>query len=159
VSGCVPWFFFFGLGMFQFSGLVRIIGALPPVSAVVHFTWFTVAQSQLYAQGFFAMVMLGAIYYIVPRVTGLEWPMPKAVGWRFRCALAGVVLLVVPLGVCGVHQGLNLNAQVDFIKLSKDTLPFLRISTLGDLLILIGQLLLAGNILILSARYCRKNFV
>jgi cytochrome c oxidase cbb3-type subunit 1 len=159
IAGCIPWFFFFGLGMFQLSGLVRIIAALPPVSAVVHFTWFTVAQSQLYANGYFAMILFGAIYYIVPRVTGLEWPMPKAVGWHFRCAVAGVVLLVLPLAVGGILQGMKLSAQVEFMQLAKETLPFLRISTLGDLLLLVGQFLLAANIISLSIRYYRTHFL
>ena len=159
MGGCVPWFIFFGLGMFQLSGLVRIIAALPPVSAIVHFTWFTVAQSQLYAHGFFAMTMFGAIYYIVPRVTGLEWPLPRAVGWHFRCALAGVVLLVLPLAVGGIIQGMKLNAETDFVQVAKETLPFLRISTLGDLSLLVGQCLLAVNIIALSVRYYRTHFV
>ena len=159
VAGSLPWFFFFGLGMFQFSGLVRIIAALPPVSAIVHFTWFTVAQSQLYANGFMAMILFGAIYYIVPRVTGIEWPMPKAVSWHFRCAVAGVVLLVLPLAVGGILQGMRLNAQVEFMQLTRATLPFLRISTLGDTLLLIGQFLLSLNIIVLSVRYYRTHFV
>ncbi len=157
VASC---FIYFGLGMFQLAGVMRIIGALPGTSAITNFTWFTVAQSQLTAYGFFAMTMFGAIYAIVPQVTGLEWPCSRSVRIHFWFAAIGILLLAVPLGIGGVVQGLKLNdAQVPFMDLSKGTLPFLRVSTLGDTSIAIGNLLLVLNLIVLSVRYYRTHFV
>ncbi len=42
-------------------------------SEVAHFTHYTVGHAHLGAYGFFTMIMFGAIYYILPRVTGWEW--------------------------------------------------------------------------------------
>src|ERR1019366_161998 len=112
-------FFFFGLGMFQLSGLMRVVGALPGASAITNFTWFTVAQSQLNSYGFFALTMLGAIYYIMPRVTGIEWPCAKSVRAHFWLAAIGIILVTLPLAVGGVIQGFKLNSPAAFADSTK----------------------------------------
>jgi cbb3-type cytochrome oxidase subunit 1 len=45
----------------------------------VEFTWFGPAQVQLQILGFFAIVICGAIYELLPRVMGFELPFPKFV--------------------------------------------------------------------------------
>jgi cytochrome c oxidase cbb3-type subunit 1 len=154
-----PAFIYFGLGMFQLAGLARILGAFPEVGLVTRFTWFTVAQSQLNLYGFFTMTMFGAIYYIVPRVAGIEWPCAGSVRWHFRLAALGLVLFVFPLAAGGVAQGLKLNSPLAFADVTKATLPFLRASTLGDLLMAVGHLLLVANLIRLAVRYGRIHFV
>lgn len=139
---------------------LKIVGALPGASSALEFTWFNVAQSQLNSYGFFAMGMFGAIYYIVPRVTGLEWPSRKAARAHFWLSAIGILLIVMPLAIGGVIQGSQLNnGQIAFMDLTRTSLHFLRISTIGDLLILIGNLLLALNLVALSVRHCRAHFL
>ena len=139
-------FIAFGVMAFVVSGLMNVAGAIPQISTVTNFTWFTVAQSQLNSYGFFAMTMFGAIYYIVPLVTGIEWPSTKSVKAHFWLAAIGIILVVVPLAIGGVVQGIKLNhPQIAFVDLTKATLPFLRASTTGDLLIAFGHLLFAMN--------------
>jgi cytochrome c oxidase cbb3-type subunit 1 len=146
--------------MFQLAGFLRVATGLPQVSAVVHFTWFSVAQWQMVVYGFFAMTMFGAIYHIVPQVTGLEWPSKKFVRAHFFLATAGIVLFALPLLIGGVSQGLKLNnPQIAFIDLTKSTVMFLRISTTGEVLILLGHLLFLVNLIGLSIRYFRTNFL
>jgi cytochrome c oxidase cbb3-type subunit 1 len=159
-SNCAPYFIYFGLGMFQLAGAMRIIGVLPAVSPITTFTWFISAQAQLNSYGFFAMTMFGAIYYIVPKVSGLEWPWAGAVRWHFRCSATGILLSVLPLAIGGIVQGIKLNdAQIPFMELTKATLPFLRVSTVGDTLILLGHLLLVANLTGLVVRYCLTHFL
>jgi len=153
-------FVLFGLGMFQLAGLMRIASVLPPVSAVTNFTWFTVAQAQLNSFGFFSLVMLGAIYHIVPRVAGAEWPSAKSVRLHFWLAAVGILLVAVPLALGGVAQGFKLlDPAIAFQDVSKATLPFLRAATTGELLILFGNLLLAANLLGLVVRCFRAKLV
>ena len=86
------------------------------------------------------MVIFGAIYYIVPQLIGQEFPFPKLVRTHFWTAAAGVLLFVVPLAVGGIVQGLKLqHADVAFTDIAKGTLPFLRVSTIGDLLMALGH--------------------
>lgn len=149
----------FGILAWLLAGALKVAGAMPAISAVTNFTWFTVAQSQLNTYGFFAMTLFGAIYYLVPRVAGLPWPSSRAVRAHFWCAAAGILLLAVPLAIGGVIQGLELNnPQIAFLDVTKATLPFLRASTIGDLLILVGHLLFAANFFGLALSYGRVHF-
>src|SRR5690606_28089140 len=47
--------------------------ALRSINEVTHFTHYTVAHAHLGVYSFFTMTMFGAAYYILPRLTGLEW--------------------------------------------------------------------------------------
>ena len=54
---------------------------------------------------------------------------------------------MLPLAIGGVEQGLKLNhPDVGFMDAMKATLPFLRVSTIGLMLLLFGNLLFALNI-------------
>jgi cytochrome c oxidase cbb3-type subunit 1 len=140
-------FIAFGVVAYVVSGFMNVAGAIPQISAVTNFTWFTVAQSQLNSYGFFAMTMFGAIYYILPLVTGIQWPSAKSLKAHFWLAALGMVLVVVPLTIGGVVQGMKLNhPEIPFEDLTRATLPFLRASTTGELLIGLGHLLFALNL-------------
>src|SRR5208283_5645051 len=112
---CAIWggpfcFIRFGLTSFVLSALMLIAMACPRISLVTQFTWFGPAQTQLQLYGFFAMTMFGAIYYLLPRVVGFEWPFPKLARPQFWLSMAGVVLFVLPLAIAGVVQGIKLNS-------------------------------------------------
>jgi len=142
-------FCFIGSGMdcFLLSGLMLVAMACPHISRETEFTWFGPAQTQLELYGFFAMTMFGAIYHLLPRAVGFEWPFPKLTRVHFWIALLGVLLLVVPLAIGGVVQGLKwANPNIAAVDVSAATLPFLRMSTTGLLLLLVGNLLFALNI-------------
>ena len=159
-SKTVAAFIIFGLGMFQLSGLMRVAAALPCCSAITDFTWVTVAQTQLNTYGFFAMTMFGAIYFILPRVAGIEWPCAKSVRAHFWLAAFGIILVVVPLAVGGVLQGMKLaNPQIAFVDLTKATLPFLRVSTTGELMLAAGHLLFVMNLTGMVVRLAKAKFI
>ena len=137
----------FGLMSFVLSSLMLIAMACPRISQVTEFTWFGPAQTQLQLYGFFAMTMFGAIYYLLPRVVGLEFPFPKLARLQFWLSMFGVVLFIIPLAIGGVEQGMKLNnPNIAFMDATKAMLPFLRTSTIGLLLILLGNSLFALNI-------------
>ena len=152
-------FFAFGVMAFVISWTMNVAGALPYVSPITSFTWFTVAQSQLNSYGFFAMTMFGAIYYILPRVTGIEWPCAKSVRAHYWLAAIGIVLIVLPLAVGGVRQGFKLNSAAAFADSTKAMLPFLRISTTGELLLAAGHVLFALNLTGMVVRFAKGKFL
>lgn len=152
-------FIAFGLMAFAVAWLMNIVNAFPQAGAFTRFTWFTVAESQLNVYGFFAMTMFGAIYYIVPLVTGMEWPCAKSVRAHYWLAAIGIILFVLPLAIGGIIEGVKWNdPSVPAVEVAKLSLNFLRISTIGELLVLVGQLLLLANLIGLSVRYYRANF-
>ncbi len=146
----------FGTWSLVLSGVLLAVAALPQVSRVTEFTWFHHAENALRIYGFFAMTMFGAAYYILPRVTGAEWPFARFVRGHFWCGVVGTLLLFAPLAIGGVVQGARwLNPEITPVDVSKATLMFLRLSTLGDLLLLLGNLLFLVNVFALIARHCR----
>ena len=79
---------------------------------------------------------------------------------HFWTAAAGVVFVVVPLAAGGIVQGLKLqHANIPFSDIAHGTLPFLRASTTGDLLIALGHLMFLGNLAGLVIRYYRARAV
>ena len=137
----------FGLAAFILSALMLVAMECPRISRVTEFTWFGPAREQLQLYGFFAMTMFGAVYSILPRVAGFEWPFPKLARVHFWVSMLGVLLLVVPLAVGGVVQGLKwADPNVASVDVARATLPFLRASTTGLLLLLLGNLLFALNV-------------
>jgi cytochrome c oxidase cbb3-type subunit 1 len=93
------------------------------------------------------MVMSGVIYRVLPQLTATELPWPKLVRVHFWCAAAGILFLVVPLAICGISEAVQLNdSTIIFLKISKSTLPFLRVSTIGVLLLALGNVLFVANL-------------
>jgi cytochrome c oxidase cbb3-type subunit 1 len=137
-----------GLDCFCLSSAMLVAMACPKIIPLTQFTWFGPAQTELRLYGFLAMTMFGAIYYLLPRVVDIEFPFPKLVRVHFWLSLAGIVLFVVPLAIGGVVQGLKLqNPDIAFAESTRSMLPFLRISTTGLLLIVLGNLLFFANIM------------
>jgi cytochrome c oxidase cbb3-type subunit 1 len=79
---------------------------------------------------------------------------------HFWVAAAGILLFVVPLAAGGIVQGLRLqHASIPFNDITLGTLPFLRASTTGDLLIALGHLMFLGNLACLVIRFYRDRAV
>jgi len=145
---------------FVVAWLMNVLGAVPGVSSITNLTWYGVGQWQLNVFGFFGMAMFGAIYHIMPQVAGIEWPCIKSVRRHYWLAALGIILIVLPLAIGGIIQGFNwANPKISNVDVAKNALHFLRISTLGELLILVGNLMLLGNLIGLSVRYCKTHFV
>lgn len=129
--------------------LMKAVGSVPSINDFTQFTYFTTAQSKLFLLGFASLILLGAIYYIVPHVTGFEWPLAGALKVHFYLAVVGTLLLVVPLAIGGVLQGGKLASNADFMDVTKTAMMGFRLSTLGDLLWLVGSLALLVNVKLL----------
>lgn len=153
-------FIAFGTVAFVVSWLMNVVAAVPGVNSYLNFTWFTAAQWQLNIFGFIGMAMFGAIYHIVPQVTGIDWPCAKSPRLHFRFASAGIILIALPLAIGGLVEGFNWhNVKMSNVDVAKSALNFLRVSTLGEILILLGNLVLLGNLIGLSVRYYKTHFV
>ena len=151
-------FVLLGVAAFVLGNLAKALVALFGARSLLQFTWFAGAESQLQFYGFFVMVSFGAIYHILPRLLGLGFPFPGLVRAHLGLALAGVVLAVGPLAIGGVIQGLQLqNANIAFVDIMNRSLLFLRVSTIGDLLLFLGHVAFIGNMVGLGVRYYRAR--
>jgi cytochrome c oxidase cbb3-type subunit 1 len=145
----------------KFSTVIFIISTLMVISlGCPHFgrtagqTWYVPALEYLQIFGFFIVVVCGGIYELLPRIMDFELPFPKFVRFQHWCFIGGIVLLVVPLAIGGVVQGLKMqDPNVPFTDIMQGTLVYIRISLLGLLLLLLGSLMLAANIFSMMIRW------
>jgi cytochrome c oxidase cbb3-type subunit 1 len=136
----------FGTVAFLISGLMIVASACPHFSVATQFTWFQNAQTNWQILGFFATIILGAAYDILPRIMGIALPFPKFVRFQHWLFILGNLILLVTLVGAGLKQGThdyNLEA----------TLPFLRAATLGWLFLLLGSLMFAANIFVMTLKW------
>lgn len=133
-------FILFGAAAYLIDGLVTAATSLPQVSAVTNLTYVTVARNYLLILGFVGMVLLGALYYIVPRLVEVNWANDKLTKIHFLGSAVGVVIVFLALTFGGISQGWNLaNPAIPFLVVVKGTIPFVGMSTLGLFLVLVGQ--------------------
>lgn len=139
---------FYGLSTFEGSFL-----AIRPVNSLSHYTDWTVGHVHSGTLGWVAMIVFGAIYTLVPKLSGREhmaWP--QAVEWHFWLAIAGTLIYVVSLWNAGITQGLMWRAydengalSYSFIETVEAMLPYYAARTLGGALFLAGAILCALN--------------
>lgn len=128
------------------------VESLKDFSEVAHFTHYTVAHAHLGAYGFFAMVMFGLLYYMVPRLTGREWFSPGLIRAHFWCDAVGITMYFVSLSVGGWWQGRMLNdPNVPMPNIVQYLLPYLFTRSVSGVLMGAGHcafaVLLVANLM------------
>jgi cytochrome c oxidase cbb3-type subunit 1 len=138
-------------GMSTFEGPMM---SVKTVNALSHYTDWTVGHVHSGALGWVAMVSIGCIYYLIPRLFGkTEMYSVRLITAHFWIATIGVVLYIASMWIAGVMQGLmwratNLDGTLtySFVESVKATYPFWSIRLLGGLLFLVGMLVMAYNV-------------
>jgi cytochrome c oxidase cbb3-type subunit 1 len=141
-------FISFGLAAYFLGGLVDAVTAFRDVAVVTQFTHFDAAQQQLALYGGFTLILFGAIYYAVPRLTGLPWSSSALItGHRFS-AVFGVALLVLSLAGAGWIQGHDLlDPKISFADIANHTRSWLLVAVAAHGLLLLGNLVFFVSIL------------
>lgn len=146
-------FIVFGAMMYTLASVQGSLEALRSVNAVTHFTHFTIAHAHLGLYGFFAMVMFGSIYFVMPRILEREWPSAKLISLHFWLVVAGFGVYFVGLSMGGWLQGLAmLDAKRPFMDSVTLTLPYLQWRSVGGGLMTLGHLVFGGHFLWMLAR-------
>ena len=137
-------------GMSTFEGPMM---AIKTVNALSHYTDWVIGHVHSGALGWVAMVSIGAIYYMVPRLFGKSQMYSiKLINVHFWIATIGVVLYITAMWIAGVMEGLMWRATnpdgtltYSFIESVKAVKDLYEIRLLGGLLFLGGMLLMAYN--------------
>ncbi len=137
-------------GMSTFEGPMM---SIKTVNALSHYTDWTVGHVHSGALGWVAMVSIGSLYYLIPRLFGRDaMYSTKLVELHFWIATIGVVLYIAAMWIAGVMQGLMWRAvnadgtlTYSFIESVERTYPFYYVRLLGGLLFLTGMLIMAYN--------------
>jgi cytochrome c oxidase cbb3-type subunit 1 len=137
-------------GMSTFEGPMM---SVKTVNALSHYTDWTVGHVHSGALGWVAMVSIGAMYYLLPRMYGkTEMYSTKLITTHFWIATIGVVLYIASMWIAGVMQGLMWRATnpdgtltYSFVESVKASYPFWSIRLLGGVLFLSGMLIMFYN--------------
>ena len=137
-------------GMSTFEGPMM---SIKTVNALSHYTDWTVGHVHSGALGWVAMMTVGSLYGLMPRLMGEKTMYSvKAVDTHFWIATIGIVLYIASMWIAGVMQGLMWRAFNDdgtltytFIETIAATKPYYVIRLLGGLLFLSGMCIMAWN--------------
>ena len=138
-------------GMSTFEGPMM---SIKTVNALSHYTDWTVGHVHSGALGWVAMISIGAMYYLIPRMYGrTEMYSTKLIETHFWIATIGIVLYISSMWIAGVMQGLMWRAtnSIDgtltysFIESVKASYPLWTIRLVGGILFLAGMLIMFYN--------------
>ncbi|MFN5056616.1 MAG: cbb3-type cytochrome c oxidase subunit I [Verrucomicrobiota bacterium] len=136
----------FGAVAFTLAGVLGGVFAFRSMSAVVRFTSFATGLEQLLVYGCASMVVFGASYFILPRLTGALWPSAKLVHVHFWATALGFIAAVVAWLVGGWQNGQLLAdpavAYADVLRAGSAWCLVLKISAV---LVLVGHVAFALN--------------
>ena len=137
-------------GMSTFEGPMM---SIKTVNALSHYTDWTVGHVHSGALGWVGMISMGAMYYLLPRLSGKqEMYSVKAIEVHFWVATLGIVFYIAAMWIAAVMPGLmwrsvNPDGSLTyaFIESVKATYPYYVIRLLGGVLYLGGMLIMAWN--------------
>jgi cytochrome c oxidase cbb3-type subunit 1 len=138
-------------GMSTFEGPMMSIKS---VNALSHYTDWTIGHVHSGALGWVAMITVGSMYSLIPRLWGRQamWS-TKLIDVHFWTTTIGIVLYVASMWISGVMQGLMWRATnpdgtltYTFVEALKATYPFYAVRLAGGVLVLGGMFLMAYNV-------------
>jgi cytochrome c oxidase cbb3-type subunit 1 len=139
-------------GMSTFEGPMM---SIKTVNALSHYTDWTIGHVHSGALGWVAMVTIGALYMLIPRLYGRTgmWS-TRLIDWHFWVMTIGIVLYVASMWIAGVMQGLMWRATnadgtltYTFVESLQATYPYYAVRLTGGLLVLAGMFLMAYNVI------------
>ncbi|NCS65251.1 MAG: cytochrome-c oxidase, cbb3-type subunit I [Hydrogenophilales bacterium CG03_land_8_20_14_0_80_62_28] len=138
-------------GMSTFEGPMM---SVKTVNALSHYSEWGIAHVHSGAMGWVAMVTIGSMYYLIPRMFGREeMYSTRLINVHFWWSTIGVVLYIAAMWVAGVAQGLMWRATnadgtltYSFAQTVNAMYPFYTIRLVGGIMFLLGMLLMAYNV-------------
>jgi len=137
-------------GMSTFEGPMM---AIKTVNALSHYTDWTIGHVHSGALGWVAMISMGAMYYLIPRLFDRKIYSLQLIEVHFWLATLGIVLYIASMWVSGVMQGLMWRAvnadgtlTYSFVESVQAMHPFYIVRFLGGTFFLVGMLVMAYNI-------------
>ena len=128
--------------------------SIKTVNSLSHYTDWTVGHVHAGALGWVAMISIGSIYALMPKLLGRdEMYSVKAIDTHFWLHTVGVVLYIASMWIAGVMQGLMWRATNDdgtltytFVESLNFTYPYYLIRFGGGVVVLSGMCLMAWNV-------------
>ncbi|MCG6899723.1 MAG: cytochrome-c oxidase, cbb3-type subunit I [Gammaproteobacteria bacterium] len=137
-------------GMSTFEGPMM---SIKTVNALSHYTDWTIGHVHSGALGWVALISMGSLYYLIPRLFDRTLYSLKLVEVHFWTATIGIVLYIASMWVAGIMQGLMWRATnsdgtltYSFVESVQAMHPYFIVRFLGGAFFLVGALVMAWNI-------------
>ncbi len=138
-------------GMSTFEGPMM---SIKTVNALSHYTDWTIGHVHSGALGWVAMMTIGSLYCLIPRLYNKESMYSiRLIDAHFWTSTIGVVLYAVSMWIAGISQGLMWRAMNDdgtltysFIETVKFNYPYYGLRLLGGIVFFSGMLIMAYNV-------------
>lgn len=148
----------FGLVAYVLVAVLDAIVWFRGIAVATQFTFFVPAVEILGYQGAISMLFFGAIYYMLPRLTGLAWPSRVLTVGHRVLVMAGVVIAVVGLMAAGwVQSGLLLDGRTPLAEIAARIRIPLLVAIAGQALLLVSNLVLFVNFCRSACACCRAD--
>ncbi len=127
--------------------------SIKTVNSLSHYTDWTIGHVHAGALGWVAMITIGSLYSLMPRLLGLpSMYSTRLIDVHFWLHTLGVVFYIAAMWIAGVTQGLMWRATnadgtltYSFVEALAATYPYYLVRLGGGLLVLGGMLLMAFN--------------
>ncbi|MDX1318682.1 MAG: cytochrome-c oxidase, cbb3-type subunit I, partial [Oceanospirillum sp.] len=138
-------------GMSTFEGPMM---AIKTVNALSHYTDWTIGHVHAGALGWVAMISIGAIYHLIPRLFDRDqMHSVNLINVHFWLATIGTVLYIASMWVNGILQGLMWRAvnadgtlTYSFVEALEASHPGFLVRWLGGMFWVVGMLIMAYNV-------------
>lgn len=148
-------FLIVSLSFYMMSTFEGPMMSIKTVNSLSHYTDWTIGHVHAGALGWVAMITIGSVYAMLPRLVGAEkMHSTKAIDLHFWLHTVGVVFYIVAMWIAGVTQGLMWRATntdgtltYSFVEALNATYPYYLIRLGGGLLVVGGMLLMGWNVL------------
>ena len=138
-------------GMSTFEGPMM---SIKTVNALSHYTDWTIGHVHAGALGWVAMISIGALYSLFPRLFGVErMYSTRLIEWHFWTSTIGTVLYIVAMWIAGVMQGLMWRTfnedgtlTYTFIEVLQFTYPYYGLRLFGGIVFTSGMFLMVWNV-------------
>jgi cytochrome c oxidase cbb3-type subunit 1 len=143
----------FGLAAYALGALVDAVTSFHAVAAHTQFTYFDEAQKQVALYAAASAILMGAVYYALPRITGKAWLSGGLVRAHLVLTLAGILLLVGSLCMAAVIQSQDLlDPKVDFAEIAHHTRLWLLAASAAQGILLLASIAFLVNFVGTSCR-------
>ncbi len=140
----------------SFYGIATFEGpmmSIKTVNALSHYTDWTIGHVHAGALGWVAMISIGAIYSLWPRLFGLDGMYStRLIEWHFWVSTIGTVLYIVAMWIAGVMQGLMWRTfnedgtlTYTFVEVLQFTYPYYGLRLFGGVIFTAGMFFMVYN--------------
>ncbi|WP_296282191.1 cytochrome-c oxidase, cbb3-type subunit I [Pseudoxanthomonas sp.] len=146
-------FLIVSLSFYMMSTFEGPMMSIKTVNSLSHYTDWTIGHVHAGALGWVAMITIGSVYALLPKLLGREQMFSvKAIDTHFWLHTLGVVFYIASMWIAGVMQGLMWRATnadgtltYSFVEALNATYPYYLVRLGGGLLVFCGMLLMAWN--------------